>query len=185
MQDLTANQTLMDTQYLYTSQSSKDWYLGSGASNQVWNQPYYAMASDRWVFRPWKQVSVPLSGLGGHQVNIRFEVRDCNYGAHAIYGYLDDVRVGSPEDKKMPDLQGNPQQAIYIAPPFWAPILFWFEQWGLTWLCCLIPLLLLLLLLWLLFRKRKQSVGIGTAHPDYSKKASPENEPGFKMGKNN
>lgn len=162
VEDLTTNKMLLDTEYLYTSQSSKDWYLGTRASNQIWNQPYYMLASDRWVFRPWKLVSISLAGLSGHQLNIHFEVRDCNYGAHAIYGFLDGVRVGMPSNMKLPDLQGDPQQAVYIEPPFWAPFLFWFEQWGLVWLCCLLPILLLFLLLWLLFRRKKQSQQIVT-----------------------
>jgi len=154
VEDLTSNKKLLDTEYLYTSQSSKEWYLGNGSSNPAWNQPYYMLASDRWIFRPWKQETVPLKGLGGHQIKVHFEVRDCNYGAHAIYGYLDDVRVGSLENKTMPVLHGNPVQAVFIEPPFWAPILFWFERWGLTWLCCLLPLLILLWLLWSLIKRK-------------------------------
>ena len=156
VEDLTTNKILSDTEYLYTSQSSKDWYLGNGSSNPAWNQSYYMLASDRWIFRPWTQATVPLKGLDGHEVKIHFEVRDCNYGAHAIYGYLDDVRVGSPENKTMPVLHGNPVQAVFIQPPFWAPILIWFERWGLIWLCCLLPLILLLLsLLWFFLRRSK------------------------------
>lgn len=154
--DLTSNKTLLDTEYLYTSQSSKDWYLGSGASNQIWKQPYYMMASDRWVFRPWKQVSIPVTGLGGHKLNIHFEVRDCNYGAHAIYGLLDGVRIGQPTNMNLPDLEGNPQPALYIDPPFWWPILLFLEKQGLICLCCIIPLLLFVLFLWWLLRRKKQ-----------------------------
>ncbi len=152
--DLNSNKLLLDTEYLYTSQTSNDWYLGAGSTNPVWNQPYYTLAGDRWVFRPWKLVSIPLSGLDGHQLTIRFEVRDCNYGAHAIYGLLDSVRIGSPSNMTLPDLQGDPQQAVYIAPPFWAPLLHWFEQLGAIWLCCLLPLLLLGLLLYKMFKRK-------------------------------
>lgn len=154
--DLTSDKLLLDTEYLYTSQTSKDWYLGTGASNQIWNQPYYMLAGDRWVFRPWKIVTVPLMGLGGHQLLIRFEIRDCNYGAHAIYGLLDYVRVGGPSNINLPSLQGDPQKAVYIAPPFWAPVLRTLEQWGAIWLCCLLPLLLLGILLSYLFKRKPQ-----------------------------
>lgn len=168
--DTTSDQLLLDTEYLYTSQTSKDWYLGTGASNQVWNQPYYMLAGDRWVFRPWKLVSIPLSGLNGHELTIRFEVRDCNYGAHAIYGLLDNVRVGSPSNDKLPALQGNPQQAVYIAPPIWAPILHWFETWGIIWACCLIPLLILGSLLFMLLRRRTRPRMESTFYPIPSEK---------------
>lgn len=154
--DSNTNKLLLDTEYLYTSQTSKDWYLGAGSTNPVWNQPYYTLAGDRWVFRPWKLESISLSGLDGHVLTIRFEVRDCNYGAHAIYGLLDGVRIGSPANLTLPDLQGDPQQAVYVDPPFWAPLLHWLEQWGIIWLCCLLPILLLLGLLWL-FLSRPRS----------------------------
>jgi hypothetical protein len=152
--DLSSNKLLLDTEYLYTNQTSNDWYLGAGSTNSVWNQPYYTLAGDRWVFRPWKLESIPLSGLEGHVLTIRFEVRDCNYGAHAIYGLLDRVRIGRPSNSNLPDLEGDPQQAIYVNPPFWAPLLHWLEQWGIIWLCCLIPLLLLGLILYMLLRRK-------------------------------
>lgn len=153
--DLTSNKKLLDTEYLYTSQSSKDWYLGDDVSGPVWNQPYYMLASDRWVFRPWNQVSIPITKLSGHQIKIYFEVRDCNYGAHAIYGLLDGVQIGSPTTIDLPDLEGDPQPAVYLDPPFWWPILLFLEKQGLILLCCIIPLLLFCLLLWWLLKRKK------------------------------
>lgn len=180
--DLTSNKILLDTDYSYTSQTSKDWYLGAGSTNQIWNQPYYKLAGDRWVFRPWKLVKISLVGLSGHELNIHFEVRDCNYGAHAIYGFLDGVHVGSPSNIKLPDLQGDPQQAVYIEPPFWAPFLFWLERWGLIWLCCLIPLLLVFLLLLLFFkRKRRTRQPVMTIHRSF--KAKDDDQHNY-LGKN-
>ena len=174
--DLTSNnQTLLDTEYLYTSQTSKEWYLGAGSNNPIWNQPYYMLAGDRWVFRPWKLESIPLSDLEGHLLTIRFEVRDCNYGAHAIYGLLDGVSIGQPSDINLPDLEGDPQQAVYLSPPFWAPILHWLEQLGVVWLCCLLPLLLLGLLLYKLFKRKPRSQGeIFFASPPEEKTEGPK-----------
>jgi hypothetical protein len=151
IEDLTDIKVLSDTNYLYTSQSSGDWYLGVGNNSSIINSPYYALSSDRWVFRPWTEVQIPLAKLAGHHLIIRFEVRDCNLGAHAAYGYLDAVRIGEPVSQKMPAIENNPAPAAYVNPPFWAPALSWFETNGAIWLCFLVPaLILLLFLVWLL-----------------------------------
>jgi len=158
VEDITANKTLTDTEYIYTSQSSSNWYLGQGTNLSVY-QPFYTLNSDRWIFQPWKEVQIPISGLEGHKIRIRFEVRDCNWGAHPAYGYLDAVSVGSPIPIQLPALVGNPSPAQYITPPFWAPILQSLEKLHLIWLCCLLPLLFgLLFLLWWLLRRRSPSM---------------------------
>lgn len=156
--DKTDGKTIYDSEYKYTSQSSSDWYLGGNDLSQVGSLPYHFAMSDRWVYRPWKQVSIPLEKLAGHQVTIQFEVRDCNYGAHPIYGYLDSVGIGPQTQMQLPDLQGNPVKAVYIQAPFWAPILLLIEKINALWLCILLPLLMLLFLLWLLFRRKQKPV---------------------------
>lgn len=157
VEDQNVGKTIYDSEYKYTSQTSNDWYLGGKDLNQIGSLPYHFAMGDRWVYRPWKQVNIPLDGLAGHKVLIRFEVRDCNYGAHPIYGYLDSVGVGPKTQLKLPSLAGKPIKADFIKPPFWAPLLFFLEKFNVLWLCFVFPLLLLLLL-WLLLRRKSKPV---------------------------
>lgn len=157
VQDVSTQKILSDTNYTYTSQTSGEWYLGEGMAGGISQQPFSTLNQDRWVFKPWTEVQIPISGLNGHNLRILFEVRDCNWGAHPIYGLLDQVRIGSPSSSTIPSLIGNPSQAAYITPPFWADFTQWLEQMGLIWLCCLLPLLFLLgLLLWFFLNNRSR-----------------------------
>ena len=144
VEDVTVGKVLTDTKYLYSSQTSTEWYIGDNPGVDLVNAPFYAIAQDRWVFRPWKQVSIPLANIGGHKLRIYFEVSDCNPTAHAAYGYLDEVHIGQPYEIPLPDLQGNPQPASYVAAPFWAPLMLWEERSKILCLCLCIPLLLYL-----------------------------------------
>jgi hypothetical protein len=157
VQDIDTQQVLSDTNYTYTSQTSGEWYLGERLTGSISQQPFSTLNQDRWVFKPWTEVQIPVNGLSGHNLRILFEVRDCNWGAHPIYGLLDQVRIGSPVSLTIPPLNGTPSPAVYINPPFWAGITQWLEQMGLIWLCCLLPLLFLLgLLLWLFLNNRSR-----------------------------
>jgi len=157
VQDMDTQKILSDTNYTYTSQTSGEWYLGERLTGSIAQQPFSTLNQDRWVFKPWAEVKIPVNGLNGHNLRILFEVRDCNWGAHPIYGLLDQVRIGSPVLLTIPPLVGTPSPATYITPPFWAGFTQWLEQMGLIWLCCLLPLLLLGLLLWLFLRRSPRS----------------------------
>lgn len=157
IEDIDTQQILSDTNYTYTSQTSGEWYLGERLTGSIAQQPFSTLNQDRWVFKPWTEVQIPVNELNGHSLRILFEVRDCNWGAHPIYGLLDQVRIGSPVSLTIPPLVGNPSPAAYINPPFWAGFTQWLEQMGLIWLCCLLPLFLLGLLLWLFLRRSPRS----------------------------
>ena len=159
--DLNTGRNLIDTDYIYTSQSSGEWYLGRGGIDTLISGPFYIASNDRWVFKPWTEVKFTLKGLAGHQLKILFEARDCNWGAHPLYGYLDAISIGQPKLVDLPDLEGNPAPAQYINPYPWSPVMNFIEKNGLVLLCCcLLPILipLILLLWWLFTRKRKRNM---------------------------
>lgn len=156
--DLSSGKNLVDTNYIYTSQNSKEWYLGRGGIDTLTSNPFYIASNDRWVFKPWTEVKFSLKGLAGHQIKILFEARDCNWGAHPLYGYLDAVHIGEPQLVNLPKLEGNPAPAVYIDPYPWSPIMNFIEKNGLVLLCCcILPILipLILFLWWLLTRRHK------------------------------
>jgi hypothetical protein len=45
------------------------------------------------VYKPWACYTFDLSSIIGKTVNIIFEVRDCNQGAHFAYAYLDNICI--------------------------------------------------------------------------------------------
>ena len=148
--DLTDPSTppLMDT-YAFTDQESGKWYVAKGGQTGAVHMPFHWTGGDAWVFIPWTEVIIPLDDFAGHRIQVKFEVRDCNLGAHAAYGYLDAAHVGAPTTLQLPGLggDGNPQVAVYSDPPFWGGVLIGIEKIGISWICLVIPLLLLLLLL--------------------------------------
>lgn len=147
--DLTTQESLYDTDVVFTSQTSGEWYLGAGP-NGLPLDPVFALGSgDRWVFQAWTPVEIDLKGREDHQVRVDFTVRDCNPTAHAAYGYLDAIHVGRPQPVDLPPLEGNPQLAPFLKPNILGRLFGVGEGLGSLWwlLCCLLPLLLLLALL--------------------------------------
>lgn len=163
--DLTTQESLYDTDVVFTSQTSGEWYLGVGP-NGLPLDPVFALGSgDRWVFQDWTSVEIDLKGREGHQLRVDFMVRDCNPTAHAAYGYLDAIHVGLPHQVDLPPLEGNPQLAPFLKPNILGRLFGVGEGLGSLWwlLCCLLPLLLLALLsgllLWRATRPRYEGSG--------------------------
>jgi len=159
VRDLTRGDVLPVGNFKYTSQISKEWFLGRAPNGQGISQSGFSQLSgDRWVFIPWKQEVVDLSDRIGNQVQIIFTVRDCNPTAHAAYGYLDNISLGAKvTPPPLPALIGQP---IPAGPPP-APTLLqqsatWLERYGFWPWCLLLPFLLLLLAagIWLFRRSR-------------------------------
>jgi hypothetical protein len=147
VRDLTTGEDLPASDFKYTSQSSQEWFLGTAPDDRDPSQTFFGQLSgDRWVFIPWKHETVELADRIGHQLLIKFTMRDCNLSAHAAYGYLDNIRIGSEVAlPALPVLENNPQPA---GDPPAANLIQrgagFAEQNGLWPWCLLIPLLLFL-----------------------------------------
>lgn len=155
VQDLTSNEQLPVSEFKYSSQNSKDWYLGRAPDGQSFGQTSQSwVQGDRWVFIPWRHETIDLAGRVGHQLLIRFTVGDCNPTAHAAYGYFDTIHVGDPV--AAPALPALLKPALPAgdpgAPGVLAAVPNAIEQYSLWPWCLLLPLLLLLLAFWL-FRR--------------------------------
>jgi hypothetical protein len=153
--DLNTGESLYDTSYVYTSQTSKEWYLGKRPDQSLPTRGFSTLSGDRWVFVPWRNIEVDLTPRVGHQISLLFEVRDCNPTAHAAYGYLDNIRVGTPMSIKLPDLTHEPPRADWVDPNIINNVLLFIETWKIWPWCLLLPILLLLLWLLLLFLRRR------------------------------
>lgn len=170
--DVTANQSLYDTNTVYTSQSSQNWYLGLNPNSDPSQQTFSFFSGDRWVFQPWQDVQLSLEGREGHTIRLEFTVRDCNPSAHAVYGYLDSISVGDPVPVVLPPLEGNPQLAPYIAPNPLNILFGYIERWQIwPWCLCLFPVALLLA--FALRRVGKRDTYI-TPSPPPERRASPK-----------
>ncbi len=157
VRDQTTQELLPASAAKYTSQTSQDWFLGTPPVNQSFTRSSFNQINgDRWVFIPWKNQKLDLTKRQGHQILVKFTVRDCNPRAHAAYGYIDNIRVGADGPlPSLPALIKQPQPAgVPLSPGLLAPIMNFVEQHAL-WPWCLLPLLLLLgLLAYLLLRRR-------------------------------
>lgn len=157
IRDLTTGELLPVSDLKYTSQTNQEWFLGQSPDGQsVFQSSFGIVNGDRWVFIPWKQEKIDLQGRAGHQLLIRFELRDCDPSAHAAYGYLDSIHVGSEIIlPPLPALVSQPVPAGAPADPgLFAPVLNPVEQWRIWPLCLLIPLLLAGILGFMLIRGR-------------------------------
>lgn len=147
VRDLTTGEDLPVSDFKYTSQTSQEWFLGQPPAGQDQSQMWFGQLSgDRWVFIPWKHERVELADRIGHQLLIKFTMRDCNPTAHAAYGYLDNIRIGAEVvPPVLPALENNPQPAGNPPDPNFIQTGAGFaEQYGLwPWGCCMIPLLLM------------------------------------------
>jgi hypothetical protein len=156
VRDLTSNEDLPVSDFKYSSQTSKDWYLGHAPDGRSFGQTSQSwLLGDRWVFIPWRHETVDLAGRAGHQLLIHFMVRDCNPAAHAAYGYFDTIHVGDPvAAPALPALLKPAQPAGDPgAPGVLAAVPNAIEQYSLWPWCLLLPLLLLALLAFWLFRR--------------------------------
>lgn len=182
VQDLSSAEVLYDTDQRYTSQTSGKWYLGTG------DQFASLSGADRWVFTPWQAVEIDLTKRVGHRIRMEFIVRDCNLGAHAAYGYLDHVGVGSTRQIDTPQLIGNPPLAPFVDPGIIDLINGFSDLQRLPWwlLCCLLPLLALLLLsMWLISRSQRGSrtYSAGRSAPSMVEPEEKKQDmPGFRPG---
>jgi hypothetical protein len=141
----------------YTSQTSQDWFLGTPPANQSLSRSSFnQLSGDRWVFIPWKHQKLDLAKRQGHQILVKFTVRDCNPQAHAAYGYIDNIVVGADEPlPALPALIKQPLPAgVPQNPGLLAPAMNFVEQYALWPWCLLLPLLLLGLLAYRLLRRR-------------------------------
>lgn len=139
--DLTTSESVYNTDYVYTSQTSNKWFLGVDAEGVTRSR----IGADRWVFKPWENIEIDLTSRVGHLIEFEFLVRDCNYGAHAAYGYLDDVHVGTPKKVTMPRTEGNPVPAQYPSPSIFDILWGYFDQFQLPLellYCLLVPILI-------------------------------------------
>ncbi|HEY1015828.1 MAG TPA: hypothetical protein VGE07_24175 [Herpetosiphonaceae bacterium] len=147
IKDLTTNETLPSSDFKYSSQTNQEWFLGppSGFASQ-----------ERWVFIPWKHGQVSLADRAGHRISIRFQVRDCTQGAHAAYGYLDNMFVGAErEQPALPALAKTPLAAGPAGAPSFLQLRRLDLQEAGFWPWCWLPFLLLALLAgWWLLRRR-------------------------------
>jgi hypothetical protein len=158
VRDLTTDEAIYDTDIIYTSQTSGEWYLGSDPNETMSQRGFSYLSSDRWVFKPWQSVEVDLSDRVGNHIRLEFVVRDCNLSAHAAYGYLDDIHIGKPKPAVLPPLEGNPQLAPFIKPTLIGHLFRTVEKLRLwPWVLCCIPLLPLLLIAMVLSRRKRSS----------------------------
>ncbi len=70
--------------------------LGGGSNVLVSNHPSLIHSgiqeyNDTVVYKPWNCFTFDLSSIIGKTVRITFEVRDCNWGGHFAYAYLDNI----------------------------------------------------------------------------------------------
>lgn len=176
--DLNTGEQLPGSVMKYTNQNSSDWYLGNPPADLGFSSSTFSQLSgDVWVFIPWKHEVVDLSGREGHNIQIRFTARDCNYGAHAAYGYLDNVRVGSeitlpalPQLIKTPVQAPSPPEPTFLQS--FAGLLEAYHLW--PW-CLLLPLLLLLA--FLLYKFWPRSVKSFTGGPPPESRKTERREP--------
>ena len=172
VRDLTTAEDLPVSAFKYTSQTNQEWFLGQPPIGTSISQSSFSqIGGDRWVFIPWKNEKVDLTGRGGHQLLINFTVRDCSQTAHAAYGYLDNIRVGPevvqpalPALVKQPPPAGTPPDAGFLAGPLNVT-----EQMHL-WPWCLLPLLLLPLLLLAYILTRPRAITAPTHEPSAEKR---------------
>jgi hypothetical protein len=158
VRDLTTDEVIYDTDIIYTSQTSGEWYLGSDPNETVSQRGFSYLSSDRWVFKPWQPVEVDLSDRVGNHIRLEFVVRDCNLSAHAAYGYLDDIHIGKPKRVILPTLEGNPQLAPFIKPTLKGRLFRTVEKFRLwPWILCCIPLIPLFFLTMALSRRKRTS----------------------------
>lgn len=179
VRDLTTNETLPIGDFRYSSRTADGWFLGSAPEDQgMLNRGFGQFSGDRWVFIPWRHEVVNLEDRIGHQLQIKFTVRDCNPNAHAAYGYLDNIHVGPTIDlPAVPVLLKTPEKAG--APPepsFIQSLATYVETNGLWPWCLLLPFLLALagLLYW--FFKRQTGVTVYKGEFDTSG-SSPSTKP--------
>lgn len=183
VRDLTTGEDLPASDFKYTSQSSQEWYLGTSPDGQDASQLVFGQISgDRWVFIPWKHEKVELADRIGHQILIKFTMRDCNPTAHAAYGYLDNIRLGAEVAlPNLPALAHNPQPAgAPPSPNFIQQGAGFAEQNGLWPWCLIIPLLLFLAgLVALLYKFWPRPVtAAGPSLPEEERGKQPGRKPG-------
>jgi len=156
VKDLTTDDTIYDTDIIYTSQSSGEWYLGFDPNQTTTQKGFSYLSGDRWVFKPWQTLEIDLSDRVGNHILLEFVVRDCNLSAHAAYGYLDNIHIGTPKAMTPPPLEGNPEIAPFIKPTLKGRLFRMVEKFRLwPWILCCIPLLPLLLIAMALSRRKQ------------------------------
>ncbi len=69
------------------------------------------------LYKPWDAVVIPLQGYVGQCVTITFETRDCNFGDHYGYAYID-ADCSNPVIKAPPiNCNNSKSKATLYAPP--------------------------------------------------------------------
>ena len=158
VRDLTTGKLLPVSDLKYTSQTNQEWFLGRPPTDQSFSQSGFSQfGGDRWVFIPWRNEKIDLAGRAGHQILVRFTVRDCLPRFHAAYGYLDNIYVGPDRSPAvLPSLIKQPLPAgVPPAPGLLSRVANFVEQFAL-WPWCLLPLVLLPLGLLLYFASRRR-----------------------------
>ncbi len=68
------------------------------------------------LYKPWSPVTVPLIGYIGQCVTITFESRDCTFGGHWGYGYVD-AECTAPEIIAPPSICDNNKSQVILKAP--------------------------------------------------------------------
>jgi gliding motility-associated-like protein len=75
-------------------------------------------------YKPWSPVTIPLVGYIGQCVTITFETRDCVFGGHWGYGYID-ADCTAPEIVSPPSICNNGKSLVTLKAPVGAGSYAW------------------------------------------------------------